>query len=48
MTYFADAKRRFVLLTSFRKSGRRTPPAEIEKAQRLAEDWAKRTRGGRA
>ncbi len=47
VTYFADTKRRFILLTSFRKTGRRTPPGEIERAERLAEDWARRTKEGR-
>lgn len=44
VTYFADERRRFVLLTSFRKTTRRTPPTEIDKAERLAKDWARRTK----
>lgn len=47
VTYFADDRRRFILLTSFRKTGRRTPPSEIAKAERLAKDWTRRTKEGR-
>jgi len=39
VTYFADPQRRMVLLTSFRKTGRRTEPAEIRRALRLVDDW---------
>jgi phage-related protein len=42
VTYFADDRRRFVLLTSFRKKGQRTPQKEIVLAERLADDWARR------
>lgn len=31
ITYFADPRRRLVLLTSFRKTSRRTAPAEIRR-----------------
>lgn len=48
VTYFADAKRRFVLLTSFRKRGRRTDPREIRKAQWRLRDWRRRVERGRA
>lgn len=47
VTYFADTKRRFVLLTSFRKTGRRTPRGEIDRAEMLAEDWRRQTKEGR-
>ena len=42
ITYFADPERRLVLLTSFRKSGRRTDPSEIGRARGLMEDWLRR------
>lgn len=47
VTYFADEQRRFVLLTSFRKQSQRTPRGEIERAEKLAEDWIRRTEEGR-
>jgi phage-related protein len=47
VTYFADPRRRMVLLTSFRKTGRRTEPAEIRRALRLVNDWLGRTEGER-
>lgn len=43
ITYFCDPKRRFILLTSFRKKGRATDPAEIRRAERAMRDWTKRT-----
>ncbi|MCA1838152.1 MAG: type II toxin-antitoxin system RelE/ParE family toxin [Actinobacteria bacterium] len=42
VTYFADPARRLILLTSFRKSTRTTPKAEITKAEKLMKDWTKR------
>jgi len=42
VTYFMDAMRRVVLLTSFRKTGRKTPPAEIRAAERAMRDWVSR------
>jgi phage-related protein len=45
ITYFADPRRRLVLLTSFRKSGRKTDPAEIRRALALMKDWLRRMRG---
>jgi len=47
VTYFVDPRRRMVLLTSFRKTGRRTEPAEIRRGLRLMEDWLGRTEDGR-
>ena len=47
VTYFADPHRRMVLLTSFRKTGRRTEPEEIQRALRLVDDWLRRTKGKR-
>ncbi|MBI4730070.1 MAG: type II toxin-antitoxin system RelE/ParE family toxin [Acidobacteria bacterium] len=44
ITYFADPKRRLVLLTSFRKKGARADPREIAKATRSMDDWLRRTR----
>lgn len=44
VTYFADPKRRFVLLTSFRKKGRRSDPQEIARARKPMKDW--NARGG--
>lgn len=46
ITYFADPRRRFVLLTSFRKTGRRTDPAEIRRALKLMKDWLRQVRDG--
>jgi phage-related protein len=34
--------KRFVLLSCFRKKSRKTPPTEIEKAERLMKDWIQR------
>jgi phage-related protein len=48
VTYFADPKRRFVLLNELRKRGRKADPHEIGKAQRLLKDWLRRVREGRA
>ncbi len=45
ITYFADPKRRSVLLTSFRKTGRRTDPREIERGRRLMRNWQRRSQG---
>lgn len=42
VTYFADPKRRLILLTSFRKTTRTTPPKEIAKAEKLMKDWLER------
>lgn len=42
VTYFADPQRRLILLTSFRKTTRTTPPAEIARAEKLMKDWLKR------
>lgn len=39
ITYLADPERRMVLLTSFRKRGRRTERREIDRAMRVMEDW---------
>ena len=47
VTYFADPHRRTVLLTSFRKTGRRTEPVEIRQALRLVDDRLRRTEGKR-
>jgi phage-related protein len=43
VTYFADPQRRLILLTSFRKRAKRTPPAEIVRARRAMEDWLGRS-----
>lgn len=43
ITYFADPSRHLILLTSFRKTTRTTPPKEITKAEKLMKDWLKRT-----
>ena len=42
ITYFADPKRRLVLLTSFRKKGARADPREIARAKRYMDDWGRR------
>jgi len=42
ITYFVDPKRRFVLLTSFRKTGRTTDRREIARARRALADWLRR------
>lgn len=42
VTYFADADRRLILLTSFRKRGRRTDPREVARARRAMDDWMRR------
>jgi len=47
ITYFADPRRRLVLLTSFRKTSRRTDPSEIRRGLRLMEDRLGRMEGGR-
>lgn len=42
VTYFADAERRLILLTSFRKRGRRTDPQELARARRAMRDQMRR------
>lgn len=44
ITYFADPKRRLVLLTGFRKKGARTDPREIARAKRYMGDWTRRVK----
>jgi phage-related protein len=41
ITYFADPRRRLVMLTSFRKTGRRTDPAEIRRALKRMKEWVR-------
>ena len=45
VTYFADPRRRFILLTSFRKRTRKTDRAQIREADRLMQDWLDRMGG---
>lgn len=42
VTYFADPTRRLILLTSFRKTTRKTRPKEIARAEKLMKDWLRR------
>jgi phage-related protein len=42
VTYFANPRRRLVLLTSFRKTGRRTEAREIARGLQRMEDWLRR------
>ncbi|RIK10835.1 MAG: addiction module toxin RelE [Acidobacteria bacterium] len=42
VTYFADPKRRMILLSSFRKTSRRTPPTEIARAEKPMRAWLRR------
>jgi phage-related protein len=44
ITYFADERRRMILLTSFRKRGRRTDGREIARARKAMLDWDARSR----
>ena len=46
ITYFADPRRRLVMLTTFRKTGRRTDPAEIRRALKLMKDWVRQMKDG--
>jgi phage-related protein len=45
VTYFADPRRRFILLTSFRKRTRKTDREQIREADRLMQDWLDRMGG---
>lgn len=45
ITYFADPRRRFILLTSFRKRTRKADREQIRKADRLVQDWLDRMGG---
>ena len=45
VTYFADPRRRFILLTSFRKRTRKADREQIRKADRLVQDWLDRMGG---
>ncbi len=45
VTYFADPRRRFILLTSFRKRTRKADRAQIREADRLMRDWLDRMGG---
>lgn len=47
VTYFADPTRRLILLTSFRKTTRKTRPKEIARAEKLMKDWLRRMEGRR-
>jgi phage-related protein len=42
ITYFCDPKRRFVLLTNFRKRQQKTEQKEIRRAQHAMRDWLTR------
>lgn len=44
ITYFADEDRRMILLTSFRKRGRRTDPRQIDRARKAMLEWSARSR----
>ena len=41
ITYFCDPKRRFVLLTNFRKKSRTTDPKELKRAMKLMDSVLK-------
>ncbi|MBI5529603.1 MAG: type II toxin-antitoxin system RelE/ParE family toxin [Deltaproteobacteria bacterium] len=43
LLYFAWVNRAFVLLNGFRKKSRRTPPEEIERAQKYLKDFKERS-----
>lgn len=43
--FFAYVGNEFVLLSYFRKKTQKTPPSEIEKAERLRKDWIDRKKG---
>ena len=45
VTYFADPRRRFILLTSFRKRTRKADREQIREADRLVQDWLDRMGG---
>ena len=45
LLYFAHAGRRFIVLCGFTKKGRRTPPAEIRRAERYRADFLERENG---
>ena len=42
LLYFTHAGRRFIILCGFTKKGRRTPPAEIRRAERYQADFLER------
>jgi len=46
VTYFADPRRRLILLTSFQKSSRKTDRKEIELARKRMLDWMDRVEKG--